>query len=546
MRPATSTTPVGQVFTPVRWARWAVETCGFVEAWLEGATIMDPTAGEGAFLEALIESAAAGGRAPDSLPVHRLLAIEQDAGSLRALRGRLRSRFGLELPPANIMRRDVLEVTHMPVADILVGNPPWANFCDLPDALKQTLKSAFVRCGLVSSPRALLLGGARIDLAALVIAHSIRQLLRPEGRACFFIPLSLYLNDGAHEGFRRHEVDGVPYALRRLHDLRGEVVFEGVTTRYGLVELQRDASTSWPVPYHTRHSGAWTKGWAAPVDGRLGPLSVATSKRELKSLLAPPPPASTMTCERPRQGVNACGASDVFLFDEHAREDDATVVVSNRVSGAVRLPARYVHPLVTPGVLRGAGWAPERWILIPHDTASGRPLTPLEILAEPLLAAYLRRHEARLRARKGTMLQGHVSRGLFWALLGVGPYSFTPYKVLWEAYGKSHFSPTVIDCTTAAGCWQGNQAMHAFIPAADRGIATRILDLLASLDVERRLAAHRMEGTCNWAQPGRIARLLGCASPTAEAAPRGRSVGRSVEGAPAGGAGRTTTFHEPA
>jgi hypothetical protein len=105
------------------------------------------------------------------------------------------------------------------------------------------------------------------------------------------------------------------------------------------------------------------------------------------------------------------------------------------------------------------------------------------------------------------MLNTWLKRGLWWALLGVGDYSFAPFKVVWEAYGKDTFKPRVFSAHNGKP-WQANQAMHAFIPCSTRDEAERLLDQLASSKIERYLRSLSMEGTCNWAQPGRIKRFL--------------------------------------
>lgn len=496
---------VGQVFTPVRWARWVVEENGIVRAWLEGATVLDPTAGDGAFLEALIASALAAGVARDALPVDRLFAIERDPTLLPALCARLRERYGVSLPRASLIADDVLE-TRAPRCDVLVGNPPWINFAALPDDEKQRLKRRFRESGLAAEGTSLLWGSSRTDLAALIVVHAISALLRPGGVACFFLPLGLYLNDGASRGFRRHDAFGVPFALRSVHDFRRTRVFPKVRTRYGLARFERDARTSWPVPYWVDDAGdtGWTCKLAAPVDGALGPLSIeAIDDRHV-----PAPSETAPAAPRPRQGVNPCGATEVFVFDRSERLDDEHVVVGNRAIDRAILPRRYVVPVVTPSTLAEPVHTPRRWMLVPHDPESGRPLPAELVAAEPALARYLALHEARLRARRGPVLRRFVDAGRWWALLGVGPYSYAPFKVLWQAYGARAFAPVVLDNTTAHGCWQGNQAMHAYVPASSRDEADALLERLRALEVDRRLAAHRMEGTRSWAQPGAIARLL--------------------------------------
>ncbi len=497
---------IGQVFTPLRWARWVVEEHGVLAAWLAGATVLDPTAGDGAFLEALVAAALEAGVARDALPVDRLYAIERDASLLPALRARLRERYGVSIPPENLIAGDVLD-QRAPVCDVLVGNPPWINFAALPDDEKQVLKRRFRESGLAAEGASLLWGSSRTDLAALIVVHAIASLLRPGGLACLFLPLGLYLNDGASRGFRRHEAFGVPFALRSVHDFRRTRVFPSVRTRYGLARFERDARTSWPVPYWIDDAAdaaardGWTRRDAAPVDAALGPLAVTEGERAAPSSTSEPTP-------RPRQGVNPCGATDLFVFDRLERVDDAHVAVGNRSCDRAILPRRYVVPVVTPHTLAEPVHTPRRWMLVPHDQATGRPLSHEQVEAEPALARYLASHEQRLRARRGPVLRRFVDAGRYWALLGVGPYSYAPFKVLWQAYGARAFAPVVLDNTTEVGCWQGNQAMHAYLPAWSRDEAGALLERLRAIDVDRRLAAHRMEGTRSWAQPGAIARLL--------------------------------------
>ncbi|MYF56495.1 SAM-dependent DNA methyltransferase, partial [Candidatus Poribacteria bacterium] len=50
-------TPIGQVFTPTEWAEWLINKWNIFDAWMDGAEICDPTAGQGAFIIALLNIA---------------------------------------------------------------------------------------------------------------------------------------------------------------------------------------------------------------------------------------------------------------------------------------------------------------------------------------------------------------------------------------------------------------------------------------------------------------------------------------------------------
>jgi hypothetical protein len=87
--------------------------------------------------------------------------------------------------------------------------------------------------------------------------------------------------------------------------------------------------------------------------------------------------------------------------------------------------------------------------------------------------------------------------------MGVGLYNFTKYKIVWEAYGKKTFSPRLFN-----GYWQANQSLQAFIPCEDKKTAEQLLVQLSNPLVENYLLASKMEGTMNWAQPGKISSFL--------------------------------------
>ncbi len=52
--------------------------------------------------------------------------------------------------------------------------------------------------------------------------------------------------------------------------------------------------------------------------------------------------------------------------------------------------------------------------------------------------------------------------------------------------------------------WQPNQALQAFIPLESEKEAVEIAEKLNDPLIEKFLKDQGMEGTCNWAQPGRM------------------------------------------
>jgi hypothetical protein len=244
-----------------------------------------------------------------------------------------------------------------------------------------------------------------------------------------------------------------------------------------------------------------TERWAAPVDDADGPFAVAETPEELAEIRSRPPipvPAGV----RPRQGVNPCGASGVYFLRDVRPLDEERAVASSQVVGRVVLPRQYIYPLLTREQFDGDSPA-SRWVLLPHDPLTGQPLRPEQVAEAPELAEYLRRCRDVLENRRGRWLGRWIARGQWWTLLGVGPYCFAPYRVTWPAYGVDRFTPRVFDAP-----WQGQQALHAHIPCDTRESAEALQAALAAPEVERYLRAFDTAGTRNFAQPGRVQRLL--------------------------------------
>ncbi len=482
--------PVGAVFTPLHWAKWLVREFRVVSKWADGATVCDPTAGEGVFAHALMDEAAQMGISVSDQMLERLFLIERESKFIQDFHPAFKLKYGRSFPKKNTICTDI--VLHNPRQrfDILIGNPPWANFNDLPAAYKVVLKSVFIQNGLVADTQALLLGSSRVDFSALVVTVTLNLNLKEKGEAFYFLPMSLFLNDGAHSGFRRNAIEGSTFGLIELLDFRESEVFQEITTRFGIARFQRDCVTAFPIPYRIETKSGWDSRLAAPVGELTAPLSIFESEHEFEQL-SRPSIIEVRENQKPRQGVNTCGANSAFIFDEPPAD----------------LLGEFLFPLITKECFREKTPTPRKHIVLPYNDQTGRPLDKNALLANPALLAYLETQKELLASRNGTLLNTWIKRGIWWACLGVGEYSFAPYKVVWEAYGKSNFNPRIFS-SHEGRLWQANQAMQAFIPCSSLAEAEVLLDRLTNSNIEKYLKSLNIEGTCNWAQPGRIKRCL--------------------------------------
>jgi len=434
---------IGDIFTPQKWAEFAISEFGLFAKWMKGATIFDPTMGSGNLLQSFVTFGQKQGYNVSELPIKSLYGNELNTCyHARALR-QFREKTGVDMTE-NFRNHDISDLK--PHAfDILLGNPPWQNYVDLPLGYRERLKPLFIEYELTGNVRNLLLGGSRIDIAALIIRMSIKNFLKAGGEAVFFMPLSLLLNDGANERFRTYTVKGIGYAPKKIFDFHKEDVFEKIATRYGLVHFSRDATPVFPVDYMILNQGRWEHYLATPLLTKTSPLSIyaALSNAPLDSFIPIELPKASM----PRQGINTCGANDLFFFNEYKKTSGTTCVVN----GTTELPAKYVFPLLKAANFKHNHKEAKAWVLLPYNS-DGRPISPAELEAETALREYLYKHREKLTSRNGTLISTWMKKGYWWALLGVGPYNYAPWKIVWEAYGKKRFNPILID-----GHWQANQ-----------------------------------------------------------------------------------------
>jgi methylase of polypeptide subunit release factors len=129
-----------------------------------------------------------------------------------------------------------------------------------------------------------------------------------------------------------------------------------------------------------------------------------------------------------RQGVKHDAASVMELIRE-----PSTGLLRNRTGEILDVEPRFVYPLIKGSDLgRDPGASPERAVLVTQQRI-GDNTVPLAGLA-PRLWSYLEAHSASFTKRGSSIYRG----GPPFAMFGIGPYSFSPFKV---ATGGLHKEP---------------------------------------------------------------------------------------------------------
>ena len=488
---------IGAFFTPQAQAEFIIRTYRLHRKWAEGASVLDPTAGGGALLEALIRTALADGLEITPAMLSRLKGVEREPSFIKGFSGRISKEYGLTFPSPPILTGDILSFGEELKADILFGNPPWLNFTDLPSEEKERLKPYFLKYGLAGTAADLLLGKSRIDLAALIIMKSLEVHLNPKGEAYFFCPLSLILNEGAHNVFRKGILKDRPFSIREIRDYNGYEIFKGVTTRCGLISLQIDRGMERNIPYFSMTGrNSWQRLTASPIAG-TGSAYVTRNPDEATLNL---PKIRISRNSQPRQGINTGGRNSLYIFHSSLSKGEGILELANR-ERKVLLPEALVYPLLSKEQFRNST-SPARYIFLPYHP-DGTVMSRQELEQFPSAWEYIRKNRTLLESRRGVMLQNQIKKGTYWSLMGIGGYTFSPWKIVWESYGKKEFDPQLFALYREKP-WIPNQALQAYCSFRKEKEACRILKELRNPVINILLQRQMMQGTCNWAQPGRI------------------------------------------
>ncbi|OHD13498.1 MAG: hypothetical protein A2Z96_01525 [Spirochaetes bacterium GWB1_48_6] len=470
---------LGAVFTPPPTALWGAEISGLLDLWIQGGRILDPTCGSGNLLLALVEGARNRGLKISQEMISRLYGMERDPQYLSLLTQKWQQENIPPIPKKNLVLGDFLTLAppDWPPMEGIFSNPPWITFADLPPEHKEMYRPLFLEFNLVKNKKSVLWGSSRVDLAALIWIKVLKNHLAPQGIMGIFAPLSLFLNPGAHREFRRELADHI--AWKGVWDWGQASPFPQVATRCAFYALEKSPSPSQVIPYYTQEPISWelqgANPWPQVSDSWL--VGMGGKVPDWKPVILPP----GVRC---RQGVNTSGANEAFIFDFIPPGE----------------AARYFFPLADPET------SAPRYIFLPYRQDTGKIL-PAEIIqkweADPWFQTWSNRWKETLTRRKGPMIKVMGEKGYWWQLLGVGPYTFKPWKILWKAFGSRNFNPVLL------GNREGKpvipfQALQAYLSFDTEKEALRVLEKIRELPIQEILNQSRILDGKSGAQPGRM------------------------------------------
>jgi len=582
---------LGQYFTPDWLAEHVLDQVGF-EGWPD-QRVLDPTCGSGVFLLAVLRRIRGWWREHGGKPAARRSgACDVPAGPAELCAQVLGKVVGLELDPAAVVaaRANYLMAVAdwlpkgaeaaMPVIlgdvfsaaagqravwagqavrrgqtgfgtraapdaelsaekfDLVVGNPPWIAWDNLAPEWRRATEPQWRSYGLFTlSGTESRHGGAKKDLAMLVLYVCADRYLRDRGRLGMVIPQTVFQTHGAGEGFRRLRLgaEGEPLKVLRVDDLARVRPFAGATNLPATIALEKGMPTHYPVRY-VRWLPAEEQPAAGHAVGQDTPTRAAMWLRKpirLEECLAAPvdperPGSPWLVCRsgapgpdgplrslgpsdyQAYLGANTGGANGVYWFELIEATGRGTLRVRNLAAcGRAKLAAEVyeleadlLFPLLRWGDVAVFRARPSAWILLAQDPATRTGIDEQRLRSRwPRTYAYLCAHEGLLRRRAAWR---RYQRGRpFYSMYNVGPYTLAPYKVVWRRMDRRLRAAVVepLDHTLAGSRPVVPQETCVLIPCETPEEAHYLCALLNSRPVGRLAAGCSVSGGKSFGTP---------------------------------------------
>jgi N-6 DNA Methylase len=344
--------------------------------------------------------------------------------------------------------------------DVIVGNPPWVRWSNLPEQYRQRIKPTCERYTIFSETP--YHGGNELDISGM-ITYTVGDKWLKKGGALVFVITQTHFQSPSSQGFRSFRIDGKANLIpENVDDLKLLKPFPKVANKTAIVRLRKVGSktlASYPVPYTV-----WEKraGQSAAIPEEASKATVL-ARIEQKKWEATPvsggnSPWAVLPPGRFLDMKNIQGQSDWVAGRKGITTDlngvyMVRILASNSKTGLVQIetrpeagktdigPARkfWIEPSMLYPLLKGAAdfsachvhvddelyvFAPNKGINKKDYIESEKALGQL-----PQTKKYFDHFKSLLNRRSTYKLRqkGAPSHVVY----NAGAYTFAPYKVVW-------------------------------------------------------------------------------------------------------------------
>lgn len=347
----------------------------------------------------------------------------------------------------------------IPASSHICGNPPWVKWSNLPSEYAQSIQKSCRDLGVFSTDN--WVGGIEADISTLVTYQAVKHYLAPKGKLGFFLPGSVFTTESS-AGFRKFSIgqERIPCKVLQVQDFEKIRPFDGVSNHTTYLTLQKDEVTQFPVSYGTwavnkeikkdrnypsaerfKAEAVFTKGIAVPVPGGDGARPWLIGSVAEQAVFAKVFADKAKPEYQARKGVTT-DRNGIFWVHPQGDESNDCVSVKNaanigRTKGIPEITGIIDTDHLFP-LLRGrdvqaftASLNNNLRIILPQRGMHGDPELPEKF---PRTYKYLNKFRNHLEARSS--LKRFQKNQPFYSLWSTGPYTFSPFKVLWREMGN--------------------------------------------------------------------------------------------------------------
>jgi N-6 DNA Methylase len=342
-------------------------------------------------------------------------------------------------------------------ADLIIGNPPWMTWDALRREYRDKLALQWSLSTLITQKgwRAKVAAG-KTDLSTLFVYRAAQRHAAPHAMMGFVLPLSLFQSRHAGAGFRRFSTtEGREYGLLSLNDFSDVKVFGDAANRPAVAIFEVDKKSTYPTPYlewvndGTRGSISKIEKLCQPID-KDDPCSpiVALPKGDTTSLAG-----IGKSQYQARGGVNTGGANTILWLNVLGTDQSLLQVQNVGVTKKARSEVRdgwaeeaVVHPMIVGlDVVRWKAQPSKHLLLFYSPDRPKKAMDEAKVREQfPNAYKFACQFRDELLARKEYHRWGGV--GPFYEVYRIGPYTFSPIKVVWQHTGfRGRLRVAVID-----------------------------------------------------------------------------------------------------
>lgn len=363
--------------------------------------------------------------------------------------------------------------------DYIIGNPPWIVWQSFPEDYRVSIQKywheykVFEHKGLTAR-----LGSAHDDISVLMTYVIMDNFLKDKGKLGFVINQNIFQSSGGGQGFRKLMIkDSIPIKIEKVHDFVKVQPFKdlGADNKTAVFIAIKNAETEFPVDYIV-----WDKKLKGKIYSNESLEIVLKNKIQCTPLKAKPIKERNsswiigsnrelnifekmITYDEPhyraRKGVDT-SANAIYWVKSKRNLPGNKVLVDNSPETS-RKKIKQVENVVIEKdllypLLRGSDI--KRWFVeTPYDIIIPYTEDGKVIEIEDLKVKYPRTFEYFYKDENG-FIDILVKRATYkkhylslntpnkvpeYILYNIGPYTFSPYKVVWKALASGMIATTI-------------------------------------------------------------------------------------------------------